>query len=129
MIAHGSMSGLRISRMIWMAIAVAALAIGIWLGVVRHAGIWPLFVFGAMPDLALFFGMGNRLAKGQLHPRAVPFYNFLHSLLGPAALMATTAALGWSELWFVAALAWATHIAIDRAAGYGPRDDNGFQRG
>jgi hypothetical protein len=64
-----------------------------------------------------------------LHPRAVPFYNALHSLLGPAALTVATAAFGWSNLWFVAALAWTTHIAIDRAVGYGMRNRNGFQRG
>ena len=28
----------------------------------------------------------------------------------------------------VAALAWAAHIAIDRAAGYGLRDRDGYQR-
>jgi hypothetical protein len=119
----------RIDRRGWLALAAVMLAFGVWLGVARDAGVWPLFAFGAMPDLALFLGMGSRLAKGQLHPRAVPFYNALHSLLGPAALAVATTAVGGSSLWFVAALAWATHIAIDRAVGYGMRDRNGFQRG
>jgi hypothetical protein len=100
--------------------AAAALAIG--------AGApWGLVVAAALaPDLALLAGAGPGLAHGQLHPRAVPAYNALHHVAGPAVLLVfglvSTAALG-------AGLAWAFHVTIDRACGYGLRTRDGFQRG
>jgi len=80
------------------------------------------------PDLALSFGVGRGLAKGQLHPRAVPLYNALHRLWGPAALVAFTALAGLSRGYLVGAAAWALHIALDRTVGYGLRTRDGFQR-
>jgi hypothetical protein len=46
--------------------------------------------------------------------------------------LASAAALnlfGLDVVWFIGALAWATHIATDRALGFGPRTPTGFQRG
>jgi hypothetical protein len=93
-----------------------------WHGV----GLWQLLVFAAGPDIALFFGMGSNLDRGQLHPRAVPLYNALHRFGGP--LLLGVGALWAGAPWLVAALAWAAHIAFDRALGYGLRDREGFQR-
>ncbi len=78
-------------------------------------------------NLALFAGIGRGLAPGQLHPRAVPLYNALHRLVGPAALAVASIWLG--EAWRVAAMAWAAHVALDRAVGYWLRTREGFQRG
>ena len=68
------------------------------------------------------------MGGGRLNPRAVPLYNLLHMYWLPVALMAVAAtgviALGW----FVLGLAWATHVAVDRALGYGLRDRDGYQR-
>jgi hypothetical protein len=89
-------------------------------------GLWQLLVFAAGPDIALFFGMGSNLDRGQLHPRAVPLYNALHRFGGP--LLLGVGALWAGAPWLVAALAWAAHIAFDRALGYGLRDREGFQR-
>jgi hypothetical protein len=89
-------------------------------------GFWQLLVFAAGPDIALFFGMGSNLDRGQLHPRAVPLYNALHRFGGP--LLLGVGALWAGAPWLVAALAWAAHIAFDRALGYGLRDREGFQR-
>jgi hypothetical protein len=91
--------------------------------------------FGLAPDLALVYGAAPGLAKGRLHPRAVPLYNALHAftgrlLLAGAAVLGSV--LGWPGLdltWIIGALAWATHIAVDRAVGYGPRSSEGLQRG
>lgn len=95
----------------------------------RHTvGWWPPVVFGAGPDLALLFGAGSGLARGQLHPRAVPLYNALHRFWGPLALGFVAVAAGLSAAWTVGALAWALHVAIDRAVGYGLRTPDGFQR-
>jgi hypothetical protein len=90
-----------------------------------HGLWWPAVAGLVGPDLALAFGGGSGLARGQLHPRAVGLYNALHRFWGPAALIA----LGVVDLgWLVAGVAWAAHVAVDRAVGYGLRDAAGFQR-
>ena len=95
---------------------------------VEHdTGWWQFFAFGAMPDIALLAGVGTGLAKGQLHQRAVPLYNALHRFAGPLA-MAIAAVAFLPQGFFVGALAWGLHIAIDRVAGYGLRTPDGFQR-
>jgi hypothetical protein len=89
-------------------------------------GLWQLLVFAVLPDIALFLGIGTNLDHGQLHPRAVPLYNTLHRFAGPVIL--GLSAFWAGAPWLVAALAWAAHIAFDRALGYGLRDRAGFQR-
>ena len=101
---------------------VAAVAGALALG----AGWWQLAAFGLAPDLALLAGMGAGLAKGQLHPRAVPLYNALHSYWCPALLALSAVVLPAGFL--IGALAWAFHISLDRAIGYGMRTRDGFQR-
>lgn len=90
-------------------------------------GGWQAIGFAIAPDIALVLGMSSGLARGQLHPRAVPLYNALHHWAGPILL--GIAAVAWIGLpWLAGAVAWALHIAIDRAVGYGPRTAEGFQR-
>ena len=107
----------------------ALLLVAIALELVRHgSGYWQLAAFGIGPDLALFYGAAAGLAKGQLHPRAVGLYNMLHRFWGPVALAALASA-GLVPLGFlVGALAWALHVSLDRAVGYGLRTRDGFQR-
>jgi hypothetical protein len=107
------------------ALGAAALFAGALL--LAGPGAWQPWVFAVAPDLALFAGIGRGLAPGQLHPRAVPLYNALHRLVGPAALAVASIWLG--EVWLAAAMAWAAHVALDRAVGYGLRTPEGFQRG
>jgi hypothetical protein len=106
------------------ALAAALLASALYL----DAGQWQFFAFGAAPDLALFLGIAPVLAKGQLHPRAVPVYNALHRFASPAAF-AVLAAAFLPAGYLVGAVAWGLHIAVDRVAGYGLRTPDGFQRG
>lgn len=92
---------------------------------------WWFFGLAVAPDLPLFFGGGMGLARGQLHPRAVPAYNLTHSVAGPAAalalgLLAMTAGIGDAVL--LIGLGWGAHIALDRTCGYGLRTPQGFQR-
>jgi hypothetical protein len=95
---------------------------------VKH-GLWaPALAALIAPDLALAFGGGRGLVKGQLHPRAVWLYNALHRFWGPLALLVAASFELLGAAWFVAGLAWATHVAVDRAVGYGLRDRAGFQR-
>jgi hypothetical protein len=97
--------------------------------IVRHdTGWWQLAAFGLGPDLALLLGAGRGLERGQLHPRAVPVYNALHRFWGPLALGALAALGVVSTGFLVGALAWAFHVALDRAVGYGLRTRDGFQR-
>jgi hypothetical protein len=106
------------------AVLVATLAT---LLIVTDGGGWYALTFALMPDLALLAGIAPNLAKGQLHPRAVPLYNALHHPAGPI-LFALASLAGLGTPWLAAALAWGTHIAVDRAVGYGPRTREGFQR-
>jgi hypothetical protein len=114
-------------RPAYAALAVALLATAVYVLVDRNTGWWQFFAFGAAPDLALFLGIGTGLAKGQLHPRAVPLYNALHRFAGPLAF-AILAAAFLPASYLVGALAWGLHIAVDRVAGYGLRSPDGFQR-
>ncbi len=91
-------------------------------------GGWQALVFALMPDIAGVLSIDPNLARGQMHPRAVPLYNLLHSLAGPVAL--GIASVAWLGLpWLIAALTWTLHITLDRTMGYGPRTKDGFQRG
>lgn len=91
-------------------------------------GDWQIAVFGFAPDLALVYGASKNLAKRQLQPRAVSAYNLMHRFWGPLAML-VPAAFGLVGLGFlIGALAWAFHIALDRAIGYGLRTRDGFQR-
>lgn len=108
------------------AAGLAAAAVAAWLS--AGTGGWQLAAFALGPDLALLAGAGRGLTKGQLHPRAVPLYNALHRLHGPVALTALAVAGLVPAGYLVGALAWAAHIAMDRAVGYGLRTPDGHQR-
>ncbi len=98
--------------------AIAAAAAGVaW---------WAAGLLWLAPDLALLGGLGRGLEPGRLHPRNVPLYNALHRLHGPA-LLAAAAAIGIVPV--VLPLAWASHVTVDRALGFGLRTRDGFQRG
>ena len=117
-----------VRRLAYGALAAVLLAATILETVKHGTGYWQLAAFGLGPDVALFFGAGRGLVKGQLHPRAVGLYNLLHRFWGPLALL-TLAATGLVPLgFFIGALAWAFHIALDRTVGYGLRTRDGFQR-
>jgi hypothetical protein len=115
-----------LAALFWSAFAV--------LEAVNHGWIAGLlaFAFFVAPDLAFLVGLADapRMAKGQLPPRAVPYYNTAHRALIPLALLviSTVAPLTWAPV--VAALCgWLAHISYDRAFGYGLRTKEGFQRG
>lgn len=91
-----------------------------------NTGWWRFAGFLMAPDFALLLGFGANLERGQLHRRAVPFYNAAHSFWGPALLAAASLVL--PSGWIVAAFAWALHISLDRTIGYGMRTRDGFQR-
>ena len=80
-------------------------------------GAWGLLALGLLgPDIALLGLRGD----GRLRPRAVPVYNALHRFWGPAAVALISPPL---------AVAWAAHVAVDRACGFGLRAPDGSIRG
>ncbi|MFI8241403.1 DUF4260 family protein [Streptomyces sp. NPDC085866] len=85
-----------------------------------------------LPDLTFLVALdaAPHMAKGQLAPRAVPYYNAMHRALVPLALMAAYAfgPFTWAPA-FAALCGWLAHISYDRAFGYGLRTKEGFQRG
>ena len=107
--------------------AYGALSALLLAAAIAHGGGWWSFAaFIMAPDLALFLGIDPALEKGRLPPRAVPVYNALHSYAGPVLL--GLAALGAGSGWTMGAIAWALHISLDRAIGYGKRTRDGYQR-
>lgn len=122
-----SLSSAHLRRIGWGIAALQLLGATVF-QVHSNGGGWLALGFAIMPDLGLFAGISSGLQKGQLAPRAVPLYNLLHRLVGPAVLAALALTGVLPLIWLSAALGWALHIAIDRAVGYGLRDANGFQR-
>jgi Domain of unknown function (DUF4260) len=121
-------NGRALPRAAYAGLAVALLTLAVLEAATHGTGWWQLAAFGCGPDLALIYGMSGGLARGQLHGRAVPAYNLVHRFWCPAAL-AAFAASGLIPIgFFVGALAWGFHIALDRALGYGLRTRDGFQR-
>ncbi|WP_327670175.1 MULTISPECIES: DUF4260 family protein [unclassified Streptomyces] len=100
---------------------------------VNHGWLAGLFAvaFFLAPDFTFLAGIGETrpMEKGQLPPRAVPFYNAAHRALVPLALMAayTVLPVHWAPL-FAGFCGWLAHISYDRAFGCGLRTKEGFQR-
>ncbi len=109
------------------ALGFAAAALAIWIVVTRHATWWPLVGFAIAPDITLLGGAAPGLQRGQLHPRAVPFYNAVHRFWAPVVMIVAALVLQ-ADAWVAAGLAWCAHIALDRSLGFGLRSAEGFQR-
>ena len=60
-------------------LAAASLAAAIAAVIAHGSGWWIFTAFIVAPDLAVLLGISPGLEKGQLHPRAIPLYNALHS--------------------------------------------------
>jgi hypothetical protein len=105
------------------------LVVSLVLEAIKHStGYWQIAAFAIGPDLTLLFGAGDDLSRGQLHPRGVPAYNLVHRFWGCSALAVLAATSVLPIGYFIGALAWGFHIALDRSLGYGLRTPDGFQR-
>ena len=110
------------TRLAWLSAGVGAAAVSVAL-----LGPWALALW-LLPDVALLLGVSRELPEdGRLAPRAVPLYNTVHALPGP--LIVVTAGIVVSPALLGLGLIWLSHVAVDRACGYGPRDRDGQQRG
>jgi hypothetical protein len=114
-------------RLVYAGLGLVGAGLAIAAVVTQHASWWQLVVFSMAPDLSFLAGMSSGLARGQLHPRAVPLYNAVHRYWAPAVLVVVTLVLHSPE-WLAAGLAWTAHISFDRSLGFGLRTKEGFQR-
>jgi len=105
----------RITRLEWAVVAAVALVFYAWSGVS-----WWLFgLLILAPDLSMLGYLGG--------PRIGAIaYNALHILIVPLLLLLVGYLSGHAVASAVA-LIWLTHIAIDRALGYGLKLPTGFQ--
>jgi hypothetical protein len=94
-----------------------------------HVGLIPLLLFGIVPHLTALVGIGQPHARGQLALRAVPLFNAMHQPLLPLAVLSLAAAGVLPPFWFVGALAWLSHIVVDRGFGDGLRTADGYRQG
>ena len=117
------------TRLVYGVLAVALVGGILALLIGSDAAWWPAVALALGPDVAVLYGIAPGLGPGQLHPRAVPLHNALHRFWGPLALIIVTVAAGLPRAWLAAALAWAFHVAFDRAIGLRLRSPDGFQRG
>jgi hypothetical protein len=117
-------------RLGWLALGLVAATLTV-LQVSGHgSGALALAVALAVaPDLTMLIGASRKLARGQLAPTAVPFYNAAHHLWGPLALLAACGVWPGSAVLLAGGLAWLAHVSLDRGLGFGLRTPAGFQRG
>jgi hypothetical protein len=116
-----------LKKLAYLILGLFATGLAISVVVTQHTSWWQLVVLAIAPDLALLFGAGPGLERGQLHPRAVPFYNAVHRFWVPVLLVGITILLQ-APAWLAGGLAWVAHIAFDRSLGFGLRSPEGFQR-
>src|SRR5437868_10109006 len=92
-------------RLAYALLGFAAAALGIAVVVTQHASWWQLAVFAIAPDVTLLFGFHGGLQRGQLDPRAVPFYNAVHRFWAPVVPVVFAFAFH-ADAWTAAGLAW-----------------------
>lgn len=119
----------KISRTLWLVVAVAGGASVVGAVMTDHVPWWPVIIFAIAPDLSFLAGVGQSAAPGQLPKSAVPVYNLVHRPLLPTALIVTASVGLVPVFWLAAGLAWLTHVAVDRVTGFGLRTKDGWQRG
>lgn len=90
-------------------------------------GIVPLLLFGILPKLPFFLGIGQPTVAGQLPSRAVVGWNVMHHPATPAVLLGVALTGLISPFWTVGGLAWLSHIVVDWGLGDGLRSREGFR--
>ncbi len=111
---------------------IPGLAIAIYANSVSSAhdlGLVPLLLFGILPHLTVLLGLGQPHERRQLALRAVPAFNVMHHPALPLALAAVAVTGVIGPFWLVGALAWLSHVVVDRALGDGLRSQDGFVLG
>lgn len=109
-----------VNTVLWQRVEAAVVAIGL-VALTVHLGFawwWLLALFLVYDASAAGYAAGPRLGAW--------CYNAVHNFAGPAALAVTAVLADWR--WgLLIALTWAFHVAVDRALGYGLKQDDHFQ--
>jgi hypothetical protein len=92
-------------------------------------GLGPVLLFGIVPHLPALLGIGQAHAPGQMPARGLRLFNVMHHPLPPLAILGLAMVGPLSPFWLVGALAWLSHIVVDRAFGHGLRTADGWRRG
>jgi hypothetical protein len=117
-------------RLAWLAVGLAAATLTvIQVSRLGSGAVALALALAIAPDLTMLIGAGRKLARGQLAPAAVPFYNTAHRVWGPLSLLAAGAVWPGSAVLVAGGLAWLAHVGLDRGLGFGLRTPEGFQRG
>lgn len=90
-------------------------------------GLVPVLLFGILPKLPFFVGLGQPTVAGQLPPRAVLGWNVMHHPATPILLLGVTLTGLLPVFCSVGGLAWLSHIVIDWGLGDGLRSADGFR--
>jgi hypothetical protein len=116
-----------LKKIAYLVLGLVFVGLAVYDVVVLQNSTWLLLIVGAIaPDLSLLAGAGRGLERGQIHPRAVPFYNAVHRFWAPGVLVVVSLFL--APALSALSLAWIAHIAFDRSMGFGLRSPEGFQR-
>ncbi|WP_144018518.1 DUF4260 domain-containing protein [Demequina sp. NBRC 110051] len=105
----------------WQRVESVAIAVGVvvvTVGAFGYAWWWLLALFLVFDLSALGYLAGPRVGAA--------LYNAGHSYIGPVVAAAVFALKG-ADAVMITALAWAFHIAADRALGYGLKETDDFQ--
>jgi hypothetical protein len=115
------------SRHLWIipGLAIAVYANG--LSAEHSLGLVPLLLFGILPKLPFFLGIGQPTVAGQLPSRAVPLWNVMHHPAVPGLMLGVAFTGLLSPFWTASGLAWLSHIVIDWGLGDGLRSRDGFR--
>jgi hypothetical protein len=123
----------RTTRALWLVPALFWTAFAILEGLNHGPAGWAGALLGlAAPDLTMLIGADRSAGQRRagLAPRAVPFYNTVHRMVVPLALMVLYVIGPWHPPALFAALCgWMAHIAWDRVFGFGLRHRDGWRRG
>ena len=109
------------STVTWQRVESLAIAAGVVVVTVAGFGYawWWLLVLFLVFDLsAIGYVAGPRVGAA--------LYNASHSYIGPVVTAGIFALTG-ADAVMIAALAWAFHVAADRALGYGLKENDDFQ--
>lgn len=134
LVKANSISHMNRVRIAWLVLTIVLLSLAVAAGIAYgRTEVILLLVVLLLPDVAL---IGAFAGHGRLKPHRVAWYNAMHAPVVPVVVLAAAGIAALSGAWgllgarglLLAALAWAAHIALDRALGYGLREPDGTIR-
>ena len=113
----------RLYRIEYGVLGLATFAYLIWRSIHLGGVDWLQVVFWvALPDLIPFAAIGASSKRREWPPWGASLYNAFHTLLTWGAVSAAAFVFLGGVYWPL--LGWLGHIALDRAVGYGLRDNS-----